>query len=69
MRTRIYYCNKCGKKSEFNVEDNRICDCGYIYGGGWKTVNQVNMRKTWSGTTKIEFRETTLEQSMKDLSG
>lgn len=67
MRTRIYYCNECGKRSEFNGEENRICDCGHIYSGGWKPVHQVNMRTTWSGTTKIEFSNETMEQSIKDF--
>lgn len=28
--------------------------------------NYINMRKTWSGTTKIEFSQTTIDQDIKD---
>ena len=31
--------------------------------------NHVNMRKTWSGTTQIEFRTTTVEESVKRMNG
>ena len=26
----------------------------------------INMRKTWSGTSKIEFSQTTIDQDIKD---
>ena len=29
------------------------------------TKNHVNMRTTWSGTTKMEFNTTTLDESIK----
>ena len=28
------------------------------------TRNHVNMRKTWSGTTKVEFSNTTMEEDI-----
>ena len=27
--------------------------------------NHINMRKTWSGTTKIEFSQTTMDEDIK----
>ena len=33
------------------------------------TRNHVNMRKTWSGTTQIEFNTTTIDESVKRLNG
>mgnify|MGYP003153771820 CR=1 FL=1 len=33
------------------------------------TRNHVNMRTTWSGTTKIEFRESTIDSSSKIMNG
>ena len=30
------------------------------------TRNHINMRKTWSGTTKIEFSETTIDKDIAD---
>ena len=29
-------------------------------------ANYVNMRKTWSGTTQVEFSSTTMEQDIAD---
>ena len=29
--------------------------------------NHINMRKTWSGTTKIEFSEKTMDESIKKM--
>ena len=28
--------------------------------------NHINMRKTWSGQTKVEFSQTTMDQDIKD---
>ena len=28
--------------------------------------NYINMRKTWSGQTKVEFSQTTMDQDIKD---
>ena len=30
------------------------------------TRNHVNMRKTWSGQTKVEFSQTTIDQDIAD---
>ena len=30
------------------------------------TRNYVNMRKTWSGQTKVEFSQTTIDQDIAD---
>ena len=32
-----------------------------------KGAHQINMRTTWSGTTKIEFSETTMDESIKRM--
>ena len=32
-----------------------------------KIGNHINMRKTWSGTTKIEFSETTIDKSIEKM--
>lgn len=31
-----------------------------------KIGNHINMRKTWSGTTKIEFSETTVDKDIAE---
>ena len=61
---RTYYC-ECGGKVE--SDGDMICECGYVFGSSFKTSNYVNMRTTWSGTTKMEFRETTMADSMTDM--
>ena len=65
-RTRTYYCD-CGKNKEVIEGKPTICDCGYNFGSSFKTSNYINMRTTWSGTTKMEFRETTMADSMTDM--
>ena len=32
-----------------------------------KISNYINMRKTWSGTTKIEFNTCTMDESIKNM--
>ena len=34
-----------------------------------KISDYINMRKTWSGTTQIEFSTTTIEESVKKIRG
>ena len=69
-RTRTYYCKECKSSTEVvmpTVETIK-CKCGYIFGGNFNnTKDYVNMRTTWSGTTKMEFRETTMADSMTDM--
>ena len=69
-RTRTYYCDKCKKSNDFvmPMAERPKCECGYSFGGDFdNTKNHVNMRTTWSGTTKMEFRETTMADSMTDM--
>jgi hypothetical protein len=50
------------------MDELAICDCGHIFGTSLNnSKNYVNMRTTWSGTTKMEFRETTMADSMTDM--
>ena len=62
---RIYYC-ECGGRVE--VIENVVgeCKCGKLFGvGNSKISNGINMRKTWSGTTKLEFSQTTIDEDIK----
>ena len=62
---RIYYC-ECGSKVE--VIENVVgeCKCGKLFGvGNSKISDGINMRKTWSGTTKLEFSQTTIDEDIK----
>ena len=62
---RTYFC-ECGGKVE--VINNVVgeCKCGKLYGvGNSKVSDGINMRKTWSGTTKLEFSQTTIDEDIK----
>jgi hypothetical protein len=43
------------------------CDCGHYVKKRDRAKDHVNMRTTWSGTTKIEFNQTTMDKSIEDM--
>ena len=61
---RTYYC-KCGDKVESGGD--MTCKCGHVFGNTFKISNHINMRTTWSGTTQLEFNNTTIEESIKNM--
>ena len=63
---RIYYC-KCGKRTEVPNGDIKQCKCGKVFGSEAKISDHINMRKTLSGTTKMEFNTTTVDESVKRM--
>ena len=40
------------------------CGCGYYVKKRGRASDHVNMRTTWSGTTKVEFSNTTMEDDI-----
>tara|TARA_Y100000310_G_scaffold220005_1_gene221433 strand:+ start:353 stop:559 length:207 start_codon:yes stop_codon:yes gene_type:complete len=62
----IFFCSTCGQRGEFETKKEMKCDCGNYVKDHDKASNHVNMRKTWSGTTKVEFNQTTIEQDIAD---
>ena len=60
----IFYCHRCGKRGEFENKKDMRCDCGLYVGKRNRAKDHVNMRTTWSGTTKVEFSETTMEDDI-----
>jgi hypothetical protein len=62
---RIYYC-QCGNKVETIKNVVKQCECGELYGMKGKISNYINMRKTWSGTTKVEFSQTTMDKDIAE---
>ena len=60
----IFFCNKCNKKTECETKTQMICDCGHYVKKHDDVRNHVNMRTTWSGTTKIEFSNTTMDEDI-----
>ena len=62
---RIYYCSKCGTKTEVPKETSKQCKCGRVFGTTGKISDRINMRTTWSGQTKVEFNQTTMDEDIK----
>ena len=62
--TRTYYCEQCKKCIDFQKNDIPECKCGKIFGVTGKLSDYINMRKTWSGQTKVEFSTTTIDQDI-----
>ena len=60
----IFYCHKCGERVECETKAQMKCDCGHYIKKHDNVRNHVNMRTTWSGTTKIEFSNTTIEEDI-----
>ena len=58
------FCHKCGTKSEFESKKDMHCPCGYNVEKRNRASDHVNMRTTWSGTTKIEFSNTTMDEDI-----
>ena len=40
------------------------CPCGYSIEKRNRASDHVNMRTTWSGTTKVEFSTTTMDEDI-----
>ena len=62
---RTYYC-RCGEKVEVIKHVVKQCDCGKLFGAGSKISDHINMRNTWSGTTKVEFNQTTIDEDIAE---
>ena len=62
----IFYCHRCGKKGEFESKKEMKCDCGHYIKERGKASDHVNMRNTWSGTTRVEFNETTIDKDIAE---
>ena len=66
---KIIYC-QCGEKTELQKGEAKQCECGKVFGvKSNKISDYINMRNTWSGTTKVEFSQTTIDQDIKDRNG
>ena len=65
-RNRTYYCNSCKECIDFKVNDDHICKCGYVFGANINISDHINMRKTWSGQTQVEFSQTTIDKDIAD---
>ena len=61
-----YYCESCKKCVDFERHVTPICKCGKLFGTSGNMSDYINMRKTWSGQTKVEFSQTTIDQDIAD---
>jgi len=65
MRTIWYYCN-CGKRTKGIKGKVPQCSCGEVFGRTGSHLDGINMRKTWSGQTKVEFSKTTIDKDIEE---
>ena len=64
---KIIYC-QCGVKTELQKGEAKECKCGKVFGvRSEKISDYINMRTTLSGTTKMEFSTTTVDESIKNM--
>ena len=62
----IFFCHKCDTKVECETKAEMKCDCGHYVKKHDNVKDHVNMRNTWSGTTKVEFNTTTMDQDIAE---
>ena len=62
----IFYCHRCNTRVECETKAEMKCDCGYYVEKHNNTKDYVNMRTTWSGTTKVEFSTTTMDKDIAE---
>ena len=67
-RNRTYYCKTCQKSITFQNDEVMKCNnCSTLFGNYKKNPFEINMRNTWSGTTQVEFNETTIDESINKM--
>ena len=49
---------------KYDEEKGKVVELSKIPISTDDTRNHVNMRKTWSGQTKVEFRQTTMDEDI-----
>ena len=62
---RTYYCD-CGSSVEVIPEKLPKCKCGKVFGNSGRISDHINMRNTWSGQTKVEFSQTTIDKDIAE---
>ena len=60
----VFFCHRCNSKVECETKSQMVCDCGHYVKDHDDIRNHVNMRTTWSGTTKVEFSQTTMDEDI-----
>ena len=63
---KIIYC-QCGKKTELQKSEVKECSCGKVFGVRSTNISDyINMRKTPSGTSKIEFAQSSIGKDIAE---
>jgi len=63
---KIIYC-QCGEKTEIKKGQAKECSCGKVFGVRSNNISDyINMRNTWSGTTQVEFSQTTIDKDIAE---
>ena len=63
---RTYWCDGCKKCIDIDIKVSSECKCGKIFGYNYNPKKYTNMRKTWSGQTKVEFSTTTIDKDIAE---
>ena len=66
---RTYWCGVCEKLVDIDMKSIPECKWGHVFGASVNISDYINMRKTWSGQTKVEFSQTTVAESVKKMGG
>ena len=62
----LFICHRCGEKAEFENKKDMHCNCGHYANDSKNISDYINMRKTWSNTTKVEFNQTTMDKDIAE---
>jgi len=62
---RTYFCD-CGGSTDVAPKKITKCKCGKVFGMTKKISNYINMRSTWSGQTKVEFSQKTIDEDIAE---
>ena len=54
----------CVEQVKIPKGETVTCKCKKVFGEQSREPFQINMRKTWSGTSKIEFNTTTMDKDI-----
>ena len=63
---RTYWCNDCEKTVDVDMKVSSECKCCKVFGVSGNISDHINMRNTWSGQTKVEFSQTTIDKDIAE---
>ena len=67
-RSRTYYCKTCQESITFQSGEVMKCSkCSTLFGNAKRNPFEINMRTTWSGQTKVEFSQQTMDESINEM--